>query len=324
MMNNMKRNIIIATVLFGIVLSSMVNVPTAEAFWVWTPDGKEPINPKFAPKDTPEDQFDWAMSFFKENDFKRAADEFLRLTDSYKESEYAPEAQYYAARAFEEQGKYLFAFENYQTTVEKYPYTKRLEEIVERQYNIGQIFQNRESPKLMNHELNDSLDKAVEVYKKVVDNQTFGNFADKALLSMGDCYRRMKKYSEAIDTYNLVIKDYPKSSLVEEAKYRMAYATYEASLDPEYDQVSTDKAIIKFRKIAKTTSIPQIAEEAEIAINTLQEKKAGSVFQVAEFYEKQKKYKSAMVYYRDVIEKYPGSKTAETAQERLEKIKEVK
>ena len=293
---------------------------TSHAFWVWTPKSKTLVNPKWAAKDTPREQFDWAMQFYKANDFKRAAEEFVRLTDSFPDSDLAPEAQYYAGRAYEEQGKYYFAYKNYQKTLDDYPYTKRMEEILEREYNIANIFQTEETPKLMELELSISMDRAVEIYKKIVENAPFGEYADKSLYKMAECYRRMMKYKEAIDAYEKIIKDYPESRLVPEAKYQLAYTRYEASLAPEYDQESTEEALKEFKQIKKTTAVPAIAEEAEKVLDELKTKKANSIMKIAEFYEKRGKYKSAVIYYKDVTGKFSGTSVAEEAQKRIDRL----
>lgn len=294
---------------------------TSYAFWIWTPKSKTFINPKFAVKDTPEEQYQWAMHFFKMNEFQRAADEFVRLTSHYPDSDLAPEAQYYAGRSYEELGKYYFAFQNYQKTVDNYPYTDRLEEIIEREYNIANIFQSKETSKLMELELSISLDRAVEVYKKIVENSSFGPYADKSLYQMAECYRRMMKYTEAIEAYEKIVNDYPESKLAPEAKYQLAYTRYEASLDPEYDQESTEEALREFKQISRTTAVPKIAEEAEKLLGELRERKAGSELKVAEFYLKQKQYRSALIYYKEVVGKFPNTQSAKEAEEKIEYIK---
>jgi len=289
----------------------------SSAFWVWTPGSKNAVNPKFAVKDTPEDQFEWAMRFFNNHEYKRAAEEFLRLTEHYRDSDIAPEAQYFAGRSYEELGKYYFAYQNYQKTVDNYPYTRRLEEIIEREFNIALIFQNKEEPRLMDLELNVSLDKAIEIYKKIVANSSFGEYADKSLFNMAVCYRRLQKYKESIDVYETLITDYPSSPLLQEAKYELASTTYEAALDPEYDQESTDEALEKFERISRTTPVPAIAKEADKVINELKNRKADSILKIAGFYEKQKKYPSAVIYYKEVIKKYPDTRAAVMAEEKI-------
>jgi len=294
----------------------------SSAFWLWSPKGNKLENPKYAPKDTPDEQYEWAMRFFQDKDFKRAAEEFVRLTAHYKDSDIAPEAQYYAGRSYEELGKYWFAYQNYQKTVDNYPYTRRMDEILHREYNIANIFESKEEPRLMDIELNLSLEKATIIYKDIVKNSAFGEYADKSLFRMADCYRRMKKYNEAIDAYNTLINDYPTSSLASDARYQLAYTTYEASLDPEYDQESTDEALRKFQEIAKTTAVPQLATEADKALSILRNRKAGSIMKIAMFYERTGKPKSAIIYYQDIVNNFPETESAPLAKERIDVLED--
>jgi outer membrane assembly lipoprotein YfiO len=295
---------------------------TAMGFWIWTPESKTIVNPKFVVKDTPQEQFEWAMSFYKNADFKRAADEFIRLTKHYPDAREAPEAQYYAGRSFEELGKYFFAFENYQKTVENYPYTKRMEEINEREFKIANILQSQESPKLMDLELSLALDRAITIYDKIVENSPFGPYADRSLFEKAACARKLQRYKEAIEAYDRIIKDYPESDLVPEARYQLAYTRYEASLQPEYDQESTEKALREFKQISENTPVPAISEEARKVIDELKEKKAASMMKIARFYEKRGKPQSALIYYKDIVGKYKGTIAAEEAKKRIKAIEE--
>ena len=67
---------------------------TVWAYWVWTPGTKKFINPKNAVKDSPKEQFEWAMTFYNAKDYQRATTEFDKLTKQYEYSEYASRAQY--------------------------------------------------------------------------------------------------------------------------------------------------------------------------------------------------------------------------------------
>ena len=309
-------------VILSVLLTVFISTESVSyAFWVWTPKSKTMVNPKYAVKDSPREQYEWAMRFYKQGDFQRAADEFVRLVKHYPDSDLAPEAQYYAGRSYEELAKYYFAFQNYQKTIDNYPYTKRMDEIIEREYNIANIFQTKETSKLMELELTMSLDRAVEVYEKIVKNSPFGEYADKALYKTAECYRRMLKYDDAIGAYEKIINDHPESKLVPEAKYQLAYTRYEASLDPEYDQESTDEALKEFKQISRTTPVPVIAKEAEKALAELRSKKADSELKVAEFYERQRQYKSALIYYKEVAEKFSGTEAAKHAEEKIKYLK---
>ncbi len=316
----MKRNSF--CILLVVFLALVMVTDHSHAFWLWTPKTKKMENPKYAVKDSPRDQYDWAMRFYDNNDFKRAAEEFVRLTQHYPDSDIAPEAQYYAGRSYEEIGKYWFAYENYQKTVDNYPYTRRMDEIIEREYNLAGLFKEKGEPKLMDLELSISLDRAIIIYGKVVENAPFGPLADKALFAQADCYRRIRKYDGAVDAYEKIVNDYPESRLGTEARYQLAYTKYEASLDPEYDQESTEQALEDFERIKKTTPVPSIATEAGKVLDELKTKKAESTMKIAVFYERQKKYKAAIIYYQDVAGKFPDTEAAKVAREKISKLEQ--
>lgn len=313
-----KNRILISLTAVAVFL--VLSTEASHAFWMWTPKDKKIINPKFIVKDTPEEQYNWAMKFYQERDLQRAAEEFVRLCSYYPDSDLAPDSQYYAGRAYEEMGKYYAAFQNYQKTIENYPYIKRLDEINEREYNIANIFQSQQSPKFLEFELSLSLDKAVEVYKKVADNSPFGVYADQATMKAAECYRRMKKYNEAMEAYERIINDHPESKFVTEAKYQLAYTRYEASLNPEYDQESTDEALKQFKQIQQTTSVPSVAQETNKLVDALKEKKAESMMKIAQFYERAGRNDSAVIYYQQVIGGYPDTKAAAAARKRIDEL----
>ena len=112
--------------IFAIVLLFLVSVSVlysvANAYWIWTPETKKFINPKYAVKDSPKEQFDWAMSFYSAKDFQRAVTEFEKLTKQYEFSEYASKAQYYVGLCYENMNKYYLAYQNYQKAIDNFPH----------------------------------------------------------------------------------------------------------------------------------------------------------------------------------------------------------
>lgn len=301
--------------LFALVIAfyCLALSPEAAAFWIWTPKTNKLVNPKSSPKDTPEEQFGWGMKFFESKDYKRAAEEFIRLVSDFKDSDLAPEAQYYVGRAYEKDGKYYFAFQAYQKAIDVYPFTKRTDEIIERQYKIGNVFYKKHSGKLMGKEILTDLDRAAEIFGKIRENAPFGEYADKAQFMLGECLNKTEQYGEAAKAFQKLAEEYPESALADKAKYEAAQATYMASLKPDYDQELTDAAIEEFKRVAQESRESSISNEAREAISALEEKRAESLFKTAKFYESQKHYKSAAIYYREILDRYSRSSFAELA-----------
>ncbi len=300
-----------------IALLILVFIPHCTfAYWIWTPRTNKWTNPKFAVKDTPEEQMDWAMSFYNAGEYTRAINEFEKLIKNYPNSVSSPSAQYYIGRSYEAIEDYYQSFLAYQKTIDKYPYNERVDEIIERQYKMGSAFVDGQKAKIMGMKILPAMDKAVEVLTKVVQNSPYGRYADLAQFKIGEAYKNDGFYEEAVLAYQKLIDDYPKSPLAEDAKYQIALCTYYVSRDPSYDQEFTDKAIEEYKNLIEKTSDIELNKEARDALKRLREKKAESTFVTAEFYEKNGHLQSALVYYKDIADNYGDTVIAARALEK--------
>jgi len=303
-----------------IVVIAIFVAHSAFAYWIWTPRTNKWINPKYAVKDTPDEQMDWAMSFYNGGEYTKAITEFDKLIKNYPNSVHAPAAQYYAGRSFEAIDDYYEAFLAYQKAIDKYPYNERVDEIIEREYKIGSLFVDGQKAKIMGMKILPAMDKAVEVLTKVVQNAPYGRYADLAQFKIGEAYKNDGFYEEAVLAYQKLIDDYPKSPLAEDAKYQIALATYYVSRDPAYDQEFTDRAIDEYKRLINETADVELNQEARTALDQLREKKARSTFETGLFYEKSGHPQSALVYYKEVAENYSDTLIAVRAIEKVTQL----
>jgi len=311
------------SVLYIIILSIILCLPSNSfAYWVWTPESGRFINPKYAVKDTPEEQFDFAIGYYKNGEHKRAIGEFQKLLRFYPKSELAPAAQYYIGRVYEDMEEYYSAFIAYQKTIDSYPFTEKIDEIVEQEYRIGNLFLTGQKAKILGVAILPALDKAIEIFKKVTENAPYSKYAPLAQFKIGQAYKKVGSFDEAIVEFQVLVDTYPESELVDDAKYEIAYCTYKASLKPHYDQTPTDVAIKQFEEFAEQGGDEELTREAEGALRDLKEKKAESLYEVAAFYEKRKQYQSALIYYNEILETYPDTGCAVNALSRIKIVEE--
>ena len=66
------------------VLACVSLATVSEAAWIWSPDIGKWINPKQAAKDTPEEQYAWALDFYNQKNWDRATEEFEKLVEAQK------------------------------------------------------------------------------------------------------------------------------------------------------------------------------------------------------------------------------------------------
>jgi len=314
----MKRAIFILTAVFF-----CLSVTTARAYWIWTPKSGKFINPKSLPKPTPKEQLEFAKDFYDLKKYQDAEREFKKLIKAYPKSAEAAEGQYYLGRTEEDKGSYYEAFLAYQRVIDKYPFSERIQEIIERQFKIGEKFMTGEKRKAMGVVLPVE-NPAIEIFRKIVENSTFGPLAAAAQYKLGLILKSELYYYEAEDAFNKVISNYPTSEWAEAARYQIAACRAAVSRSPDYDQWATNEAKQKFEEFVREHPDAVLSRDAEKNIEDLNEKEAEANYNVGRFYEKQKAYDAAKIYYEEVTSSYPQSPWSAKAMERLQILEKPK
>lgn len=299
----------------------LLSLPSAcQAAWVWSPDLGKWINPKKAAKDTPDQQYDWAMQFYKAKDWDRAIEEFEKLPAAFPNSRLAAEGVYFVGLSQEEKGDIAKAADAYQKLIDKYPYSDRIKDAIKKEFEIAGRFAEGEKIKVAGIPTFSGRDKAIELYTHVVKNAPFGSHGDQAQFQIGEVYKSMGFYEEAQKAYQAVVDEYPDSDLVTKARYQIAYVSMQASKKASYSEDSAARAIEEFKNFKE--AYPENAQslEAEESIKVLRARKAMTSFETASFYDKQKKFTSAKVYYQELVIQYPETPAAAMAQKRLEAL----
>lgn len=313
----MKRIIIIFLIFWGFFIRS------AYPFWIWTPKTGKWVNPKTAVKPTPKEQFDFAKSLYDIKNYEEAKREFRKLLKSYPKAFEASESQYYLGLIEEALGNLYEAYLAYQKVIDKYPFSERIQEIIEREYKIAEGFMTGEKRKMMGVTLPVE-NPAIEIFTKVIENSTYGPLAPKAQYKLGLVLKGLMRYYEAEEAFNKIISNYPDSEWAEAAKFQIASCRQAVSRGPDYDQGASEEAKRKFEEFVREHPDAALSREAERNIEQLKEKEAESNYNTGRFYEKQKAYEAAKVYYNDTINNYPSSAWAVKSLERLQIMEKKK
>lgn len=314
----MKRTIFATASLILIIA-----VSPAYPYWIWTPKTGKWINPKTMVKPSPKEQFDYAKEFYSLKKYEDAKREFKKLLKAYPKSFEASESQYHLGMIEEARGNSYEAFQAFQKVIDKYPFSERIQEIIEREYRIAEGFVSGERRKALGVALPVE-NPAIEILAKVVENSTYGPLAPKAQYKLGLVLKGLLRYYEAEEAFNKVISNYPDSEWVEPAKFQIAECRAALSHGPAYDQGAMEEAKEKFEEIVKDNPEAVLSLEAERNIKKLKEKEAEASYNIAVFYEKQKQYEAARVYYNDTVERFPDSPWAARSIEKLQALDNMK
>lgn len=307
----MKRKILFLSLTFF-----CLSITEASPYWIWSRKTGGWANPRAALKGTPEKQLEYAKDFYQEKQYEEAEREFKKLLNKYPKSAEASESQYYLGRIAEDKKSLYQAFKAYQKVIDKYPFSERIQEIIERQYNIAEEFM----PGAGRRAALTVENPAIEIFGKVIENSYYGPLAPKAQYKLGLLLKELLRYYEAENAFNKVISNYPDSEWAKASEFQIASCRAALSRGPDYDQGATQDAKEKFQEFVKSHPDAVLSREAEENILRLKEKEAESNYSIACFYEKQKEYDAAAIYYGDVVDNYPASKWAAPALERLQVI----
>ena len=300
------------TILF--LLFSFILIQDCSAFWVWSPQTGKWVNPAYRVFETPQQQFDWAKQYFDDGDYKKAISEFKKLLKKFPKSELAPDAKYYTGLSQERRRQYHKAFKTYQKVIEIYPLNERLEEIVERQYLIGEVFFKQKK-----------YERAKEIFEQSLSNAPYSKVADVAQYKVGLCLLRMRGFLNARDEFDKVVENHAFSPYLDDASFNGALCSFKlSSLIKDYDTEHIDRAYDDLEMFIRRFATSEYVPKAESLMNKLRHKKAEGLFTVAKFYEKQRKTYAAVKYYEQVIYNFEKTPWAKQAKPKLERLRALK
>jgi outer membrane assembly lipoprotein YfiO len=304
-----------------LILLSLVS-GSAHAAWTWTPEIGRWINLKRQPRETAGLQYQYAEQVLTEGDTEKAIQEYEKILRYFPDSSYCELAQYSIGRALEAQEDYKEAVEAYQEVIDNYPNSRLFDNVLKKQRGIADHYFNegvkREEKFVLLRGSN--FDKAIETYRKVINNQPFSELSAEAQYRIGLCYMKLELYEEASAEFQKVIDFHPSSEWAAEAAYGTAECKYNQVLPSEYDKSAVDDALAKFRFFLRMYPDSSRAEEARAKLDELEERAAEHEFNIAMYYHRYMKYDSARMYFDSITRDYPETQWAEKARETLEQM----
>ncbi|HTR43290.1 MAG TPA: tetratricopeptide repeat protein [Pseudomonadales bacterium] len=270
-----------------------------------------------------QEQLQVAEQAFKLANFtiaERAAHRVLLL---WPLSDYAPDAQYLLGRCYEQAGKDQAAFNAYQTIITKYPNSTHYEDVLWRQYAIGNRFLGGEWTKLWNLvPFFPSMDVTAQMFGQIVTNGPYSDVAPHAQLRIGAAREKQKDYDAAFRAYAVAADRYHDMPTISaDAIFRMGVSCYREAARAEYDQSMAQQAIDTFNDFMQLYPQDRRVPQAQKAIVVLKAQQVLGAYMIAEFYEDSKKWDGAAIYYNQVIQLDPNSPYAIPARKRIEALR---
>jgi len=262
-----------------------------------------------------------ASKFYKEA-ANRAID--LRLKE---------DAMFMRAESLYFDNRCIKARDAYNALADKFPSTRYLDKLVDRQWKIAQYLEHYEDyrpdwPATPNgwdktRPWFDTIGHAIKTYENIRMNDPTGPRADDAIMATANIYFRRGRYDDADYHYTLLRREYPRSEFQFEAHLLGLQAKLRRYQGEDYDGTPLEEAQLLVKQLRSNFAGQLSADERErlkTVSAQLHQELAMRDMNMAEHYDGTKHYGSAKEYYAEVIRKYPDSELAQRARERMAQI----
>jgi len=278
--------------------------------WSWERAGTTTGN-------TPKEQLDVAHNLFQKKEYGDAVAAYRRLIRRWPASFAAEDARLGLAQSLAAAGYQFKAFKEYQNLIEKHPNSPHFDTALQRQFEIGNLFMAGYRDKNFGVRLFPAREKAIDIFQQVVKNGPYSRLGPEAQFRIGLAYEQQKEYVSAVRAYEKLMERYPSHPMAETAQLQIGMAYQKEAKRAEYDQNAANQAASAYTDFLVRFPGSQQVAHADQQRTALRLEQARGAFRIGQFYEKNKQYKAAIIYYNDVIEQNPKTDWAVAARGKI-------
>ena len=257
----------------------------------------------------------------KEGNIKRAIKAYKSLVKHHPKDTLASAALYRSAQLQEQLHDYTPAAESFSQLVEKYPGSPHFEEAIEAQFRVGEIYLNGKKLKFLGIPLASALDRAVTIFANVVRTAPYGKYTARAQFDIGLAREKQGANDAALQAYQAVADKFPNEPVAVDAQYQIGYIWFTAAQTGTKDAAASANAKTAFQDFLFHYPKSEKAAQARANLDILEHKQTANSYKVAKFYDKQKYYRAAVIYYNEVIRQQPGSEESNEAKKRIDQLR---
>ncbi len=201
---------------------------------------------------------------------------------------------------------------------------KFFEQAIEYKFYIAQSFENGEKKSILGvagmPKWMPAYQEAIEIYEEVIMALPQHDLAVQSMLGKGLLLFKEGDFKESIETFQTLIRRFPKHPLACDSYIAITNVYLKQSKEEYPDPDYLDLAEINIRKFKLDFPSHPKLEAVEAMLGEMKELFASELYKTAQFYERTKKPKAAVIYYSKITSKYPGTKISLKSQKRLDSL----
>ncbi len=297
-------------VFFIIMVFFFNGVKASFAGWVWTGETSW-VNPEQLTRETTDQRFKYAITLMIEREYVSAIGIFKGVIKDNPGTELAEESQLNIAKTYYLLGDYKNSFRAYEQFIDKDPTTRRLPEILDKEFQVGVSQMERDE------------NGAIKVFERIIERNPLGFIAADSQVKIAECYYQLRQFDLAEDSFMTVMENYPNSEWVPYAQFRIPYCKLSNIRVQErnYDLLAKSRDGFEIY-LANNPQGALVGATNEI-ISEIDIKLAEREYETGMFYLRMKRPDAGFIYFESVTKNYPNSEWAALAEGKIKMLKKV-
>ena len=189
-------------------------------------------------------------------------------------------------------------------------------------FEIAEAYQNGKKKRLFgSHKMPAWLpakEDAIPIYDEVISTMPHTELAAKSLLGKASIQAEFEDYKPAVETLSQLIRRFPKDEAAAEGYLQINKIYLGQCKNTSLDLDLLDLANVNLRKFRLAFPREPRLDEAEKVFCETEELFAQNLYEIGRFFERTKKSAASLIYYNKVVAKYPSTKAAASAKEKLD------
>jgi len=165
-------------------------------------------------------------------------------------------------------------------------------------------------------------DKAIELFRKIMDLYPESEYAVLAEIGIGDAYYKKKEYLSAVEVYKRFYEKKSDHEKVDYVLFRIGECFYRLTPSPDRDLTPAQNGLLYLDILLKKYPLSPYREKAEKMAKVLKNKLSKRELIIGEFYLKRGDIGSAEKHFKMVLEMSEDDSLRKKAEKYLERIRE--
>ncbi len=250
-----------------------------------------------------------------------AIEGYRKVVRRFPKSPSASNAQFRVGVLLEKTGDLEGAYKAYTKLNKDYPRSEDFSASLEGQIRVAGAFLEGRRQKILGIPTVPSMGRAIDMYQSIIRNAPYSRYAPLAQFNIGRAKEKQADYGGAVTAYQIVVDKYPTSNVADDAMFQIGYVYLTIMRTGSYDRNAAKFAREYFEDFLVAYPKHEKAAQAREYLATLGQVKGKSVLKTAQFYDKQKAYKAAIMYYGEIVRDQPGTPDAKVASTRLDELR---